>query len=181
MCGIAGILAPDVARPALEDALTRLAHRGPDDRGIYIGKGVGLAASRLSIIDLVGGNQPISNEDGTVWVGFNGEIVNAPDLRETLLEAGHQFQTGSDTEVLVHAYEEWGVEFISRLRGMFAFALWDGNRSRLLLVRDRFGIKPLYYAQLGARFAFASEIKGIFAVLPDFHARGGSGEPLAAF
>jgi asparagine synthase (glutamine-hydrolysing) len=126
---------------------------------------VSLAVKRLSIIDLDRGHQPLSNEDGTIWIAFNGEIVNAPELRAELQASGHQFRSHSDTETIVHAYEQWGDLFVNRLRGMFAFGLWDAPRRRLLLARDRFGVKPLYYAQTGSRFAFASEIKPLFAAL----------------
>ncbi len=167
MCGIAGLLAPHISR----DELTRLAdllrHRGPDDDGFYFGDGVALAARRLSIIDLAGGHQPLSNEDGTVWLTYNGEVYNAPELRLQLESAGHRFQTQTDTETIVHAYEEWGAEAVAKLRGMFAFALWDAPRRRLLLARDRFGIKPLYYAQAKGRFAFASEITPLLTALPE--------------
>lgn len=166
MCGIAGLISADASREQLVRASDLLRHRGPDDAGVYEGAGVALAARRLSIIDLSGGRQPLSNEDGSVWVAFNGEIVNAPLLRRELASLGHTFGTQSDTEVIVHAYEAWGYDAIGRLRGMFAFALWDTNRRRLLLARDRFGIKPLYYARHGDRFAFASEIEALLALLP---------------
>lgn len=148
-----------------------LAHRGPDDAGLFVGAGVGLGARRLSIIDLAGGHQPLSNEDGTVWIAYNGEVFNAPALRDELIAVGHQFRTQTDTEVIVHGYEEWGTEVVARLRGMFAFAIWDGRRERLLLARDRFGMKPLYYAQTGDRFACASEIRPILQGLPQLPRR----------
>jgi asparagine synthase (glutamine-hydrolysing) len=141
-----------------------LFHRGPDDEGIHVEGPVGIGMRRLSIIDLAGGHQPISNEDGTVWVVFNGEIYNYRDLRPGLEARGHRFQTNSDTEAIVHLYEEHGVEFVHHLRGMFAIALWDQRRETLVLVRDRLGIKPLYYAALGDRLVFGSELK---ALLPD--------------
>ena len=143
-------------------------HRGPDDSGVYTGEGVALTVRRLSIIDLAGGHQPISNEDGQLWLVCNGEIVNAPELRRNLEATGHTFKTRTDIETILHGYEEWGEKIISRLRGMFAFALWDDRNRRLLLARDRFGIKPLYYARLGEHFAFASEILPILEAIPDF-------------
>ncbi|HKZ70685.1 MAG TPA: asparagine synthase (glutamine-hydrolyzing), partial [Anaerolineales bacterium] len=155
----------------LDRANDLLAHRGPDDSGIYISDGVGLAARRLSIIDLAGGHQPLKNEDGSVWLAYNGEVYNAPALRAELESAGHVFATHSDTEAILHAYEQWGDDCVVRLRGMFAFALWDAKRDRLLLARDRFGIKPLYYTQLGNRFAFASELRPLFSLLPDLPRR----------
>lgn len=166
MCGIAGLLAPHVSGDELKRLADTLHHRGPDDEGFYLGEGVALAARRLSIIDLAGGHQPLSNEDGTVWLTYNGEVYNAPELRVQLEVAGHRFQTDTDTETIVHAYEEWGAEAVAKLRGMFAFALWDAPRRRLLLARDRFGIKPLYYAQTNGRLAFASEIAPLLTALP---------------
>ncbi|HLB46728.1 MAG TPA: asparagine synthetase B, partial [Anaerolineales bacterium] len=150
MCGIVGLVSPELARADLERVNNLLAHRGPDDAGLYVGEGVGLAARRLSIIDLEGGHQPMCNEDGSVWLVCNGEIVNAPSLRAELESTGHTFKTRTDSEAIVHGYEQWGDECARRLRGMFAFALWDADRRRLLLARDRFGIKPLYYAQSGS-------------------------------
>src|SRR3712207_249238 len=120
-------------------------HRGPDDDGYYLGTSVGLGQRRLSIIDLSGGRQPMSNEDGTVWITFNGEIYSFQELRDRLVRLGHRFATHSDTEVIVHAYEEYGAECVKQLRGMFAFALWDERRQVLLLARDRVGKKPLFY------------------------------------
>jgi asparagine synthase (glutamine-hydrolysing) len=166
MCGISGILSPQIERERLEQANNSLHHRGPDEAGIFTGDGIGLAARRLSIIDLAHGHQPLSNEDGTIWITYNGEVMNAPDLRTQLEAAGHQFRTRTDTETIVHAYEEWGTNAFARLRGMFAFALWDGRSQKLILVRDRFGIKPLYYAQSGSELAFGSEIRPLFHLLP---------------
>ena len=120
-------------------------HRGPDDEGMYLSGNVGLGHRRLSIIDLNTGKQPIANEDDTVWIVFNGEIYNYQELRKELLGKGHRFKTETDTEVIIHAYEEYGEDFLSRLRGMFAFAIWDEKKQQLLLARDRVGIKPLYY------------------------------------
>lgn len=166
MCGITGLLAPYITQDELQRINNLLMHRGPDDDGCYIGEGVALAARRLSIIDLAGGHQPLSNEDGSVWLAYNGEVYNAPKLRFELEAYGHRFETHTDTETIVHAYEQWGVDALPRLRGMYAFALWDAKRKRLLLTRDRFGIKPLYYAEAGDRFAFASEIRPLFTALP---------------
>jgi len=171
MCGIAGLLAPTLSQSELQHMADRLAHRGPDDAGYFVGEGIGLAARRLSIIDLEGGHQPLSNEDGSVWLAYNGEVYNAPDLRAALEAAGHHFATRTDTETIVHAYEQWGVDAVARLRGMFAFALWDAPRRRLLLARDRFGVKPLYYAERGGCFAFASEIRPILVALPQLPVR----------
>jgi asparagine synthase (glutamine-hydrolysing) len=136
-------------------------HRGPDDDGLYISGPVGLGHRRLSIIDLSTGKQPIGNEDGTVWIVFNGEIYNYKELRASLLQRGHQFHTASDTEVIVHLYEEYGAECASRLRGMFAFAIWDERTKTLLLARDRVGIKPLYYHLSNEALIFASEVKAL--------------------
>src|SRR5512133_2093881 len=139
-----------------------LVHRGPDSDGVLLDGPVGLAARRLSIIDLETGDQPIANEDGTVHVVQNGEIYNYRELRTELEQRGHRFSTDhSDTEVLVHLYEERGLAFAEALRGMFAIALWDARRRRLVLARDRFGIKPLYYADDGATLTFASELKAL--------------------
>jgi asparagine synthase (glutamine-hydrolysing) len=138
-------------------------HRGPDDEGIQVMAGAALGMRRLSIIDLATGHQPIHNEDSTVWVVFNGEIYNYAELRADLMGRGHRFYTSSDTETIVHAYEEWGENAFSRLRGMFGIALWDSRDGSLLLARDRVGIKPLHYAVAGERLYFASEIKSILA------------------
>jgi asparagine synthase (glutamine-hydrolysing) len=166
MCGIVGIVESS-GRPVnhswLEAMNGSIRHRGPDDDGFYVNGPVGLGMRRLSIIDVGGGHQPIHNEDKTVWVVFNGEIYNFKEIREALEKRGHQFQTQSDTETLVHLYEEYGAEGISRLRGMFAYALWDENRERLILSRDRFGIKPLYYSFTGGRLLFGSELKSCLA------------------
>ncbi len=166
MCGITGIYSLQIDRQRLQQANDLLHHRGPDDAGIFVADGIGLAARRLSIIDLAHGHQPLSNEDGTIWIAYNGEVMNTPVLRAQLEAAGHQFRTRTDTETIVHAYEEWGTNAFVRLRGMFTFALWDGRSQRLILVRDRFGIKPLCYAQSGNELAFASEIRPLFHLLP---------------
>ena len=167
MCGIAGLLSVEAESPIDRDRLVAmgdaLSHRGPDAAGYWTGRGIGLAHRRLSIIDLDGGNQPIGNEDGTLQVVFNGEIYNYRELRRELEGRGHRFATESDTEVLVHLYEEHGERLVDRLRGMFAFALWDDRERRLLLARDRVGLKPLYYYRDNHQLLFASEIKSILA------------------
>lgn len=164
MCGICGIFdftgAP-VSRDLVRDMGLSLQHRGPDGEGYYFNNGIGLAHRRLSIIDLAGGAQPIGNEDGSLQIIFNGEIYNYRELRGELLRKGHIFKTNSDTEVIIHGYEEWGLECLSRLNGIFAFALWDTQRKQLLLARDHLGVKPLYYTILGNRLLFASEIKAL--------------------
>jgi asparagine synthase (glutamine-hydrolysing) len=139
-------------------------HRGPDDVGVYLDGNVGLGFNRLSIIDLSGGHQPMSNEDGTVWIVFNGEIYNFGELRDTLLSKGHRFETRSDTETIVHAWEEYGENCVERLRGMFAFVIWDSRRRVLFGARDRIGIKPFYYYADNDVFAFASELKSLLEV-----------------
>src|SRR5579863_3695805 len=138
-----------------------ISHRGPDDEGFYVRGQIGLGFRRLSIIDLSGGHQPLSNEDGTVWIIFNGEIYNYLELRDWLLTKGHIFRTKSDTEVIVHLYEEMGPNCVDKLRGMFAFAIWDAKENSLLLARDRIGIKPVYYCVSETAVVFASEIKAI--------------------
>lgn len=142
----------------------QIRRRGPDDEGIHAGRQCAIGMRRLSIIDLATGHQPIFNEDGTVWVVFNGEVYNYQELRRDLIGQGHRFATNSDTETLIHLYEEEGTDGLAKLRGMFAYAIWDERRRRLTLVRDRFGKKPLYYAQLGDTFYFGSELKCITAV-----------------
>jgi len=165
MCGIAGFLeiGEPTSRPVLETMTRTLVHRGPDGEGYFhdAAAGIGLGHRRLSIIDLVGGAQPLANEDGSVRVVYNGEIYNHLELRRDLEARGHAFRTRTDTEVLVHLYEEHGDRLVERLNGMFAFAIWDGKRRRLLLARDRIGIKPLYYARLAGRLVFGSELKAI--------------------
>src|SRR5262249_47898349 len=167
MCGIAGIAAPyqldDGARVralAMRDVMT---HRGPDEAGLHADAHTVLAHRRLSIVDLATGQQPLSNEDGSVWIVFNGEIYNHADVRRELLARGHRYRTKSDTETIGHAYEEGGDDCVHRFRGMFAFAIWDAPRRRLLLVRDRLGIKPLYWCRAGGALLFGSEIKAILA------------------
>jgi len=164
MCGIVGVV--DIRRRQVEPRLIRrlcdaLRHRGPDDEGYYIHDHVGLGQRRLAILDVAGGRQPMSNEDGTVWVTFNGEIYNFQELRQDLEAQGHRFATRSDTEVIVHGYEAYGAQFVERLRGMFAFALWDQRAQTLTLARDRIGKKPLFYAEVDGQWAFASELQGL--------------------
>jgi asparagine synthase (glutamine-hydrolysing) len=171
MCGIAGVVdtRPEevVLASAVRAMCNTLVHRGPDDEGVYVNGPVGLGMRRLSIIDLVSGQQPIHNEDETVWVVFNGEIYNFPQLRTELQATGHRFYTNSDTEVIVHLYEDLGADCVRRLRGMFAFAVYDQKRRRLLLARDRLGIKPLHYSFSQNRLLFGSEIKALLAVAPE--------------
>lgn len=164
MCGIAGIWG-DVTAERLKAMADAVRHRGPDDEGFWTSPGadVGLAHRRLSVIDLEGGQQPISNEDGRVVTVFNGEIYNYRELRHSLVSRGHRFATQSDTEVIVHLYEECGTDFVTELRGMFALALWDDKEQQLVLVRDRVGKKPLYYSEKAEEFLFGSEIKALVA------------------
>jgi asparagine synthase (glutamine-hydrolysing) len=167
MCGICGKLVFDkdavVAPELLRAMLGEIRHRGPDDDGIYTAPQIGLGHRRLSIIDLNSGHQPLSNEDGSIWVVFNGEIYNYRELREYLRSKGHVFKTQTDTEVIVHLYEEFGLDFVEKLRGMFAIALWDENRRTLVLLRDRVGIKPIYYYLTDNCIVFGSEIKAVIA------------------
>jgi len=164
MCGITGVYdfgGESVDRKLLERMTSLLQHRGPDDKGFYVDGNVGLGFRRLSIIDLVTGSQPIHNEDESIWIIFNGEIYNHLDVRKMLEEKGHRYYTKTDTETIVHAYEEYGRECVQHLNGMFAFALWDSKNKTLMLARDRMGIKPLYYLQDKQRIIFASELKSI--------------------
>jgi asparagine synthase (glutamine-hydrolysing) len=170
MCGIAGIadVVPGAVDPhSIHQMCQAIVHRGPDDEGILVKDGVGLGMRRLSIIDLSGGHQPVFNEDHSISVVFNGEIYNFPELRRELEQRGHSFRTHSDTEVIVHLYEERGSDCVHKLRGMFAFALYDERKRKLLLARDRLGLKPLHYSLVNGRLLFASEIKAIFAVAPE--------------
>lgn len=170
MCGIAGIIATDrefeASRAQVQRMCAEIVHRGPDDEGISVKEGVALGMRRLSIIDVQGGHQPISNEDNTSWIVFNGEIYNFSELRDDLESKGHQFRTHSDTEVILHAYEAYGPECVRKLRGMFAFAIYDFKSQTLFLGRDRLGKKPLHYAYDRGTFYFSSEIKSILAVAP---------------
>src|SRR5499427_6833971 len=201
MCGIAGFVessavsAPftrEESRTLVHRMCEVIRHRGPDDEGSWVAEGVALGMRRLSIIDLATGHQPIHNEDRTVWVVFNGEIYNFPELRARLESRGHRFYTNSDTEVIVHLYEDHGSDCVRQLRGMFALALWDENSQRLLLARDRFGKKPLHYAIHGGRLLFGSEIKALLAADPtlaevdaeglvNFFYLGYISDPLTAF
>src|ERR1700674_1323931 len=164
MCGIAGIFnlhGAAVAPESLQGMIRMLAHRGPDDTGFHTENGVGLAHARLSIIDLVGGQQPMCNEDSSLWITFNGEIFNYIELREELLGKGHRFATRSDTEVILHAYREYGEDCVHHFNGQWAFAIWDAKERKLLLCRDRFGVRPLFYTRTSDSFLFASEIKAL--------------------
>ena len=168
MCGICGIIHPYPDQPIPAELLSAMCktilHRGPDDEGVYIDKNVGLGARRLSIIDVAGGHQPLSNEDGTLWIAYNGEVYNFPELRQELLIRGHVFKTRTDTETVLHSYEEWGENFGQKLRGMFVAAIWDSREQKLILIRDRMGIKPLYYTlQTNKTLVFGSELKAILA------------------
>jgi asparagine synthase (glutamine-hydrolysing) len=166
MCGIAGILNLEEAKPIGLSRLNRMAaviqHRGPDETGIYVDDWVGLSQTRLSIIDLSSGTQPIHNETKTMWIIFNGEVFNYPELREQLEKDGHRFYTTSDTEVILHLYESEGPACIEKLNGQFAIAIWDAQQRELFIARDRVGIRPLHYTTIGGRFFFASEIKSLF-------------------
>jgi asparagine synthase (glutamine-hydrolysing) len=165
MCGICGKYSPSGVQPEeINHMLDTIAHRGPDDSGCYVRSRIGLGNRRLSIIDLQSGKQPISNEDGTIWIVYNGEMYNYPHLRSQLESKGHIFRTNSDTEAIVHLYEEMGERCVEQLSGMFAFALWDEPQQKLLLARDRIGQKPLFYALDGSNFLFGSEIKAILAL-----------------
>jgi len=167
MCGICGKLNFDrdagVDRALIQTMLDTIRHRGPDDEGVFVSSQVGLGHRRLSIIDLSTGHQPLSNENGTIWIVFNGEIYNFRELRSFLLSKGHVFKTQTDTEVIVHLYEELGPQCLEKLRGMFAFAIWDEGAKTLFLARDRVGIKPLYYRLTSQSLTFASEMKAILA------------------
>ena len=170
MCGIFGIVSRDkIDKRSFERATKLMNYRGPDDFGSillhYNGTNIGLGHQRLSIIDLShAGHQPMCNEDKTVWLVYNGEIYNFKKIRELLLSRKHVFRSNTDTEVIIHAYEEWGTDCLSKFNGMFAFALWDGNKAQLFVARDKLGIKPLYYIDAGQRFVFSSEIKSILQI-----------------
>ncbi len=176
MCGIAGILEfgrdARASAAALREMCRVISHRGPDDDGFYTDGSVGIGMRRLSIVDVAGGHQPISNEDGTLWIVFNGEIYNHLALREQLITRGHRYSTHSDTETVIHLYEEYGSDCVQHLRGMFAFAIWNRNTKTLFIARDRLGIKPLYYKLTPERLLFGSEIKAVLAhggIRPDFN------------
>ena len=168
MCGICGQFAfapdaPPVTRDSIEAMMGSMEYRGPDEADLYLSGQVGLGHRRLKIIDLTTGQQPLSNQDGTVWIIFNGEVYNYVELRKQLVSNGHRFKSKSDTEVIVHMYEEYGEKCVPMLDGMFSFAIWDGRNNTLLIARDRVGIKPLYYCESDGVLAFASEIKALFA------------------
>jgi asparagine synthase (glutamine-hydrolysing) len=167
MCGICGIVGLNTSRAIDRDALLKMTqvmkHRGPDDQGTYADGQVGLGSRRLSIIDLVGGRQPIANEDETQWIVFNGEIYNYRELCIYLQKKGHVFRTSSDTEVILHLYEEFGLDCVQHLNGIFAFAIWDAPRQEIVMARDRMGIKPLYYTEAGGQLIFGSEMKVVLA------------------
>ena len=176
MCGICGVFYPNrtqrVSRDMLMSMNQQIVHRGPDDDGFFVEGNIGLAMRRLSIIDIQTGHQPIANEDNSLSIVFNGEIYNHQELRKDLESRGHHYRTKSDTETIVHLYEEYGDDCVIHLRGMFAFAIWDRSKRRLFIARDRLGIKPLYYSYDGTTFLFGSEIKAILAypgVKPDFN------------
>jgi asparagine synthase (glutamine-hydrolysing) len=185
MCGICGVFHSERTRRVNRELLAgmnqQIVHRGPDDDGFLVEENVGLAMRRLSIIDIQTGHQPLSNEDGDVWIVFNGEIYNHQDLRKDLESRGHRYRTKSDTETIVHSYEEYGSRCVEHLRGMFAFAIWDRRKRKLFIARDRLGIKPLYYRFDGNTLLFGSEIKTILAYpgeKPEFN-RGVLAEYLA--
>ncbi len=165
MCGIAGVINRNTAVPMelLEDMIAAVRHRGPDGFGFYNDGNAGLAHARLSIIDLEGGWQPMHNEDKNQWIVFNGEIFNYPELRVVLEKRGHRFYTQSDTEVIVHLYEDHGAECLKFLNGQFAFAIWDKKKETLFAARDRVGIRPFFYTRHNGSLLFASEIKALFA------------------
>ncbi len=171
MCGIAGVVSAtresDISEALVRHMCDQIVHRGPDDEGLYVADGSGLGMRRLSIIDLSGGHQPVFNEDHSAWIVFNGEIYNFPELRPELEKHGHRFYTKSDTEVIIHLYEEMGAECVQKLRGMFGLAIYDRTKRKLVLARDRLGKKPLHYALLKDKLYFGSEIKSILAVAPE--------------
>src|SRR5450755_181801 len=187
MCGIAGILEfgrdTRANAAALREMCRVITHRGPDDDGFYTDGPAGIGMRRLSIVDVAGGHQPLTNEDGTLWIVFNGEIYNHLALREQLIARGHRYSTHSDTETILHLFEEYGADCVQQLRGMFAFAIWNRNTKTLFIARDRLGIKPLYYKLTPERLLFGSEIKAVLAhggiraefdraVLPEYLAFG---------
>src|ERR1044071_4415642 len=166
MCGIAGMFNPSgelVEEVTLRQMLSLLRHRGPDEFGILLDRETGLGNARLSIIDLAGGSQPITNEDNSLWIVFNGEIFNYLELRRELQSRGHVFRTSTDTEVILHLFEDYASDCLRRLNGQFSIAIWDTIRRRLFLARDRLGVRPLFYTQAGNTLLFASEIKAILA------------------
>ncbi|MFY9644776.1 MAG: asparagine synthase (glutamine-hydrolyzing), partial [Terriglobales bacterium] len=171
MCGIAGVVSAtresDISEALVHHMCEQIVYRGPDDEGLHVADGAGLGMRRLSIIDLSGGHQPVFNEDRSAWIVFNGEIYNFLELRPELEKRGHRFLTKSDTEVIIHLYEEMGADCVQKLRGMFALAIYDRKKRKLVLARDRMGKKPLHYALVKDKLYFASEIKSILAVAPE--------------
>ena len=171
MCGIAGVVSTtresNITEALVHHMCDQIVYRGPDDEGLYVADGAGLGMRRLSIIDLSGGHQPVFNEDRSAWIVFNGEIYNFPELRPELESRGHRFYTNTDTEVIIHLYEEMGADCVKKLRGMFALAIYDKTKRKLTLARDRLGKKPLHYALHNGNLYFASEIKSILAVVPE--------------
>ncbi|MFW6128966.1 MAG: asparagine synthase (glutamine-hydrolyzing) [Candidatus Aminicenantaceae bacterium] len=168
MCGICGIVKTDSGKPFSSSLISSMCqtiiHRGPDDQGIYTDQNACLGVRRLSIIDVIGGHQPLSNENKSVWIAYNGEVYNFPSLRKELIKRGHTFRTKTDTETIIHGYEEWGENIVNKLQGMYAFSIWDKKNKKMLLVRDRIGIKPLYYTVLEDQtLVFGSELKTILA------------------
>src|SRR5437588_1338252 len=167
MCGICGKLnfepAAKVSPSLIKSMADRISHRGPDDEGYFVSGPVGLGFRRLSIIDLAGGHQPMSDADEKVWVILNGEIYNFKELRAELEEKGHRFRTNSDTEVIVHGYKEWGADVFNHLNGMFGLAIWDVARQRLVVARDAMGIKLVYYRAVNGQLSFGSEIRAVLA------------------
>ncbi|HSZ61489.1 MAG TPA: asparagine synthase (glutamine-hydrolyzing) [Terriglobales bacterium] len=171
MCGIAGVVSAtresNITEALVHHMCEQIVYRGPDDEGLYIADGAGLGMRRLSIIDLAGGHQPVFNEDRSAWIVYNGEVYNFPELRPELEKRGHRFYTKTDTEVIIHLYEEMGADCVTKLRGMFSLAIYDRTKRKLVLARDRLGKKPLHYALLKDKLYFASEIKSILAVAPE--------------
>jgi len=171
MCGIAGVVSAtresNITEALVHHMCEQIVYRGPDDEGLYVADGAGLGMRRLSIIDLSGGHQPVFNEDRSAWIVYNGEVYNFPELRPELEKRGHRFYTKTDTEVIIHLYEEMGADCVQKLRGMFALAIYDKKKRKLILARDRVGKKPLHYALLKDKLYFASEIKSILAVAPE--------------
>src|SRR5271163_4196687 len=171
MCGIAGVVSAtresNITEALVHHMCEQIVYRGPDDEGLYVADGAGLGMRRLSIIDLSGGHQPVFNEERNSWTVFNGEIYNLPELRPELESRGHTFRSHSDTEVIIHLYEEMGADCVQKLRGMFSLAIYDRTKRKLVLARDRLGKKPMHYALLKDKLYFASEIKSILAVAPE--------------
>ena len=168
MCGFGGYfgdgVAPPLARPLIDQMIASIAHRGPDEQGIYTAPSIGLGHARLSIVGLGDGQQPMSHADGDFTIVFNGEIFNYVELRQQLISQGHVFRTGSDTEVILHLYQRVGPDCLSMLNGDFAFAIWDARERRIMLARDRMGVRPLFYTTVGSTLYFASEIKALLQV-----------------